>query len=135
MAGQIGRFVKTALFFVLLSVNIHLACIYLTPVSATREVSGMFLGVFLLQLLHSFLFILSDLWLHDNKIRMIAVVLLALAGLAGAGYLYGGNGKLVSYQNSFGMFWLALSGLFVYLLLAIRISYFIKRLSAAKANR
>ena len=42
----------------------------------------MFLGVFILQLFVSILFVLTDLWLHSNVIRIIAVIMLAATCLS-----------------------------------------------------
>lgn len=71
---QIGQLAKIILFFTLFSVNIYLSCIYLRTIPESEYISGMFLGVFILQLFVSFLFIITDLWLHSNAIRMIAVI-------------------------------------------------------------
>lgn len=136
---QIGQLAKIALFFTLFSVNLYLACLYLKPIPETEYVSGMFLGVFILQLLFSFLFIISDLWLHNNTIRMIAVIILVVAGLTNFGYylysighiehiLYDKNGKRIPFESFMGIFWLTQSCVFIYLLLAIGISHLIRRI-------
>lgn len=47
---QIGQLAKIILFFTLFSVNIYLSCIYLRSIPELEYISGMFLGVFILQL-------------------------------------------------------------------------------------
>ena len=53
---QIGQLAKIILFFTLFSVNIYLSCIYLRAIPESEYISGMFLGVFILQLFVSFLY-------------------------------------------------------------------------------
>lgn len=136
------RYLKTVLFFVLLSVNLYLDYLYLKEVQVipeTEYMEGKMLGVFLLQLFFSFWFVLSDLWLHNNKIRMIAIVILVIVNVAGLGYylccaeyglnVYDANNNAVSVASCFYLFWLFQSCLFIYLLLAMGVSCFIRKKS------
>ncbi len=120
---QISQLAKIILFFILFSVNIYLSCIYLRSIPESEYISGMFLGIFILQLFVSFLFIITDLWLHNNAIRMIAVIILATTSLFSFGYIYCTNSKPIASD----IFILMQGCAFIYLLLAIVISHLIKK--------
>ena len=120
---QIGQLAKIILFFILFSVNIYLSCIYLRSIPESEYISGMFLGIFILQLFVSFLFIITDLWLHNNAIRMIAIITLATTSLFSFGYIYCTNSKPIASD----IFILMQGCAFIYLLLAIVISHLIKK--------
>ena len=134
----IWLFVKTIIFFTLLGVNLDLNCQYLKVIHETEDASGMMLGVFILQLPCYLLFFMADLWLHNYKSRMAAILVLAATTLAGTGYYYmycDEPSRLQVYDTNEGflyLFGLFQSILFIYLLLAAGISYFIKRITNIK---
>lgn len=98
---QINRLAKVISFFTLLGVNIYLSCSYLKSIPESEYVSGMFLGVFILQLFVSILFVLTDLWLHSNVIRIIAVIMLAATCLFCLGYICYTNSNPIAFDIFF----------------------------------
>lgn len=134
---QIRKFVRIVIFFTLFGANLYLNCQYLKVIHETEHVSGMMLGVFLMQLPCFLLFIIADLWLHNYKSRLAAIIVLVTTTLAGMGYYlcYAESSRLQVYDTNedflylFGLFQ---SLLFIYLLLATGISCFIKIVNKIK---
>lgn len=137
---QIWQFVRIVIFFTLFGANLHLNWQYLKVIHETEYMSGMMLGVFILQLPCFLLFIIADLWLNNSKSRLTAIIVVLATTLAGAGYYlyYAESGRLQVYDTNedfFYLFGLFQSFLFIYLFLAIGISYFIKRKNRSKMTR
>ena len=128
---QIRQFVRIVIFFTLFGANLYLNCQYLKVIHETEHMSGMMLGVFLLQLPCFLLFIITDLWLHNYKSRLTAIIVLVATTLAGMGYYlyYAESGRLQVHDTDkdfLYLFELFQSLLFIHLLLATGISCFIK---------
>jgi hypothetical protein len=137
---QIRQFVRIVIFFTLFGANLYLNCQYLKVIHETEHMSGMMLGVFLLQLPCFLLFIITDLWLHNYKSRLTAIIVLVATTLAGMGYYlyYAESGRLQVHdinEDFLYLFGLFQSCLFIYLLLATGISHFIKRKNISKMTR
>lgn len=120
---QIGQLVTIILFFTAFSVNIYLSCFYLKSIPKSEYISGMFLGVFILQLFVSFVFIITDLWLHCNAIRIMAVIMLVATCLFSFGYIYYTNSKPIAPD----IFILMQGCVFIYLFLSMVISHLVKK--------
>ena len=136
---QIRQFVRIVIFFTLFGANLYLNCQYLKVIHETEHMSGMMLGVFLLQLPCFLLFIITDLWLHNYKSRLTAIIVLVVT-TTGAGYYlyYAESGRLQVHdinEDFLYLFGLFQSCLFIYLLLATGISHFIKRKNISKMTR
>ena len=125
---QINRLAKVISFFTLLGVNIYLSCSYLKSIPESEYVSGMFLGVFILQLFVSILFVLTDLWLHSNVIRIIAVIMSAATCLFCLGYICYTNSNPIAFD----IFLLMQGCVCIYLMIAVVISLLIKKLLTRK---
>lgn len=137
---QIWQFVRIVIFFTLFGANLHLNWQYLKVIHETEHMSGMMLGVFILQLPFFLLFIIADLWLNNCKSRLTAIIVVLATTLAGTGYyMYCDEpSRLQVYDTNEGflyLFGLFQSILFIYLLLAAGISYFIKRKNRSKMTR
>ena len=110
---QINRLAKVISFFTLLGVNIYLSCSYLKSIPESEYVS---------------LFVLTDLWLHSNVIRIIAVIMLAATCLFCLGYICYTNSNPIAFD----IFLLMQGCVCIYLMIAVVISLLIKKLLTRK---
>lgn len=131
--------VKMILFFILLGLTLYTSHVFICVHYGTGPSYDWSIPVYALYwCIYAVLFILSDLWLHHRKARLIALGVLALVYLLSFEYylfceeygylIFQYTDKIIlPYSSSFSFYWSLQGSLAGYLLLAMGVSHLLKK--------